>query len=224
MLDVVCFGEILWDIFEARGARTRAHRARLPARARRSAGQRRDGARAARGARGRGRAASDATDSGAALVAAPRGRRRRRPLRPEASRTAPGSRSSCATRAASRSSSSTATTRPTSPLRAAHVVPAMGRARWVLVGTSTLMTRDLARATAPLPRRGATRAGASHVRRPQRARAPLARPRRHASAPSRASCGAPPLVKASEADLRGVAGRRRASLARSATRRTRRGS
>ena len=32
-------------------------------------------------------------------------------------------------------------------VRAKHVVPAMGRARWALVGSSTLMTRDLARAT-----------------------------------------------------------------------------
>src|SRR5258708_40007500 len=32
-------------------------------------------------------------------------------------------------------------------VRAAHVTPAMGRARWVLVGTSTLMTPELARAT-----------------------------------------------------------------------------
>jgi fructokinase len=32
-------------------------------------------------------------------------------------------------------------------LRAADVTPAMGRARWVLVGTSTSMTRDLAAAT-----------------------------------------------------------------------------
>jgi fructokinase len=33
-------------------------------------------------------------------------------------------------------------------IRAEHVTAAMGRTRWALVGTSTLMTRDLARATA----------------------------------------------------------------------------
>jgi fructokinase len=33
-------------------------------------------------------------------------------------------------------------------IRAEHLSPAMGRARWILLGTSTLMTRDLARATA----------------------------------------------------------------------------
>jgi fructokinase len=33
-------------------------------------------------------------------------------------------------------------------VRARHVVPAMGRSRWALVGSSTLMTRELARATA----------------------------------------------------------------------------
>src|SRR5579859_425996 len=33
-------------------------------------------------------------------------------------------------------------------VRAEHVTPAMGRARWALVGTSTLMTPPLARATA----------------------------------------------------------------------------
>jgi len=32
-------------------------------------------------------------------------------------------------------------------VRAKHVIPAMGRARWALVGSSTLMTRELARAT-----------------------------------------------------------------------------
>jgi fructokinase len=32
-------------------------------------------------------------------------------------------------------------------IRAEHVTPAMGRAKWAVVGTSTLMTRDLVRAT-----------------------------------------------------------------------------
>ncbi len=54
MLDVVCFGEILWDIFET-GRAGASRSPRVPARARRRAGERRDGARAPRRAGGGGR-------------------------------------------------------------------------------------------------------------------------------------------------------------------------
>jgi fructokinase len=86
-----------------------------------------------------------------------------------------------------------------------HIVPAMARARWVLVGTSTLMQRGLARATARFLDL-AERAGAlvfvdlnvrahlwSSRKAMQRAIGELA---------ARAS-----LVKASDADLRAVSGR-----------------
>jgi fructokinase len=89
-------------------------------------------------------------------------------------------------------------------LQAAHVVPAMGRSRWVLVGTSTLMTPDLESATHRFLEVG-KHAGASvfvdlNVRphlwsnrsRMERTIAALVR---------RAA-----LVKASAADLRAVAG------------------
>jgi fructokinase len=89
-------------------------------------------------------------------------------------------------------------------VRAEHVTPAMGRTRWALVGTSTLMTPALARAT----RRFldvAERAGA-HVFVDLNVRAHLwsnqAEMRRAIAAlAARAS-----IVKASDADLRAVAG------------------
>ena len=68
MLDVVCFGEILWDMLRGARAGTRAHRAGLSARARRRAGQRGDRAGAARSEGGGG------------------GRRRTGPLRRRAGR------------------------------------------------------------------------------------------------------------------------------------------
>jgi fructokinase len=89
-------------------------------------------------------------------------------------------------------------------VRAEHVVPAMGRARWVLVGSSTLMTRELGRATTRFLDLG-ERAGASvfvdlNVRAhlwPSRG----AMERAIARLVRRAA-----LVKASDADLRAVGG------------------
>jgi fructokinase len=89
-------------------------------------------------------------------------------------------------------------------LRTRHVVAAMGRARWVLVGSSTLMTRELGRATGRFLDL-AERAGASifvdlNVRAhlwPSRA----AMERAIAALVRRAV-----VVKASDADLRAVSG------------------
>jgi fructokinase len=91
-------------------------------------------------------------------------------------------------------------------LRSKHVVPAMGRARWALVGTSTLVNAPLAEATHAFVR-AATRGGAklyvdlnvrSHLWADARQmRSAIAGLVRHAA-----------LVKASDADLRAVAGPR----------------
>ena len=89
-------------------------------------------------------------------------------------------------------------------LRAEHVVAAMGRARWALVGSSTLMTRELGRATARFLD-VAERAGASifvdlNVRAhlwPSRG----AMEKAIAGLVRRAA-----VVKASDADLRAVSG------------------
>ncbi|HEY3817204.1 MAG TPA: carbohydrate kinase [Polyangiaceae bacterium] len=91
-------------------------------------------------------------------------------------------------------------------VRAEHVVPAMGRARWALVGSSTLMTRELAGATTRFLD-VAERAGASlfvdlNVRAhlwPSRAAMERAVGR---------LVGRAAVVKASDADLRAVAGGR----------------
>jgi fructokinase len=91
-------------------------------------------------------------------------------------------------------------------LRPKHVVPAMGRARWALVGTSTLVHAPLAEATHAFVR-AAKRGGArlfvdlnvrSHLWQDARQmRTLIAGLVRHAA-----------LVKASDADLRAVAGPR----------------
>lgn len=90
-------------------------------------------------------------------------------------------------------------------LTAAHVTPAMGRATWVLVGTSTIVAPGLARATAAFLR-AAQRAGAhlivdlnvrAHLwKSPVVMRRAIARLVRHAS-----------LVKASSADLEALDGK-----------------
>jgi fructokinase len=91
-------------------------------------------------------------------------------------------------------------------LRAEHVTPAMARARWVLVGTSTLMTPSLARATYAFLEHA--RAGGAHVFVDLNVRAHLW-PGRDVmrTAIAKLVRGAS-LVKASEADLRELAGAR----------------
>ena len=89
-------------------------------------------------------------------------------------------------------------------LCAEHVTTAMGRARWALVGSSTLMTRDLGRATARFLD-VAERAGASifvdlNVR-THLWHSPRAMERAIARLVRRAT-----VVKASDADLRAVSG------------------
>lgn len=90
-------------------------------------------------------------------------------------------------------------------VRAKHVTAAMARARWALVGTSTLMTKDLARATTRFldlaERAGARLLVDLNVRAhlwssPRAMRTAIARLVERAD-----------LVKASDADLRAVSGR-----------------
>jgi fructokinase len=145
MLDVVCFGEILWDVFETRPrgrepiARTfRRELGGAPANV--ATGLARLGARAAvAGGVGRDRfgdalrrhLADDGVDVRFVV---------RLPNRTGLTfvvRDAHGEPEFVFYRHASADLA----------MRAEHVTPAMGRARWVLVGTSTLMTPDLARAT-----------------------------------------------------------------------------
>jgi fructokinase len=90
-------------------------------------------------------------------------------------------------------------------VRAEHVTPAMGRARWVLVGTSTLMTPGLARGTARFLE-VARRAGAS-ILVDLNVRAHLWPDRRTMERAIARLAGQATLVKASEADLRAVGGR-----------------
>ncbi len=89
-------------------------------------------------------------------------------------------------------------------IRAEHITPAMGRARWAVVGTSTLMTRDLARATGCFLD-AAERAGA-HVLVDLNVRAhlwpdPRAMKKAIAGLVERAA-----IVKASDADLHALGG------------------
>jgi len=89
-------------------------------------------------------------------------------------------------------------------VRAKHVVPAMGRARWVLVGSSTLMTRELARATARFLDVAEHAGAAIFVDLNVRAHLWSSRP-----AMERAIAGLvrrADVVKASDADLRAVSG------------------
>jgi fructokinase len=91
-------------------------------------------------------------------------------------------------------------------IRAAHVGPAAGRARWALVGTSTLMTRGLARATERFLE-SAERAGA-RVLVDLNVRPHLWPDRRSMQRAVAALASRAHLVKASDADLRAVSGRR----------------
>jgi fructokinase len=89
-------------------------------------------------------------------------------------------------------------------VRAEHVTPAMGRTRWALVGTSTLMTPPLARAT----RRFldvAERAGA-HVFVDLNVRAHLWSDHAEMKRAIAALAARASIVKASDADLRAVSG------------------
>jgi len=89
-------------------------------------------------------------------------------------------------------------------MRPEHVVPAMGRARWVLVGTSTLMTAPLARATHRFLE-VAERAGA-RVFVDLNVRAHLWDSRAEMQRAIGALAERASLVKASDADLRAVGG------------------
>ena len=89
-------------------------------------------------------------------------------------------------------------------IRPEHVVPAMGRARWVLVGTSTLMTAPLARATHRFLD-VAERAGA-RVFVDLNVRAHLWNSRAQMQRAIGALAERASLVKASDADLRAVGG------------------
>jgi fructokinase len=89
-------------------------------------------------------------------------------------------------------------------IRAEHVVPAMGRARWALVGSSTLMTRELARATGRFLD-VAERAGAS-IFVDLNVRSHLWPSRRAMERAIGALVRRAAVVKASDADLRAVGG------------------
>jgi fructokinase len=89
-------------------------------------------------------------------------------------------------------------------IRAEHVTPAMGRARWALVGTSTLMTPDLAAATVEFLEVAAR--GDAHLFVDLNVRAHLWQDRGSMRDTIGALAGGASLVKASEADLREVAG------------------
>jgi fructokinase len=204
MLDVVCFGEILWDLFEAqpRGSEPIAHTFRRElggAPANVATGLARLGVRAGIvGGVGKDR-------FGEALVA----HLRRDGVDVRSVVTLPNRTGLTFVTRDSRGEPEFVFYRHESAdvsIRAGHVGPAAGRARWALVGTSTLMTRGLARATERFLE-SAERAGArllvdlnvrAHLwpdrRSMQRAVADLA---------SRAH-----LVKASDADLRAVSGPR----------------
>jgi fructokinase len=91
-------------------------------------------------------------------------------------------------------------------IRAGHVTPATGRARWALVGTSTLMTPDLAAATVRFLEVAAR--GDAHLFVDLNVRAHLWRDRRTMQDTIAALVGGASLIKASEADLREVGGAR----------------
>jgi fructokinase len=201
-LDVVCFGEILWDFFETRprgsDAIARAFRRELGgAPANVATGLARLGVRTAVvGGVGRDR-------FGQALVAHLRNdgvdvrfvvRLPNRTGLTFVSRDARGEPEFIFFRHESADVS----------VRAEHLTPAMGRARWALVGSSTLMTRELRRATLRfldlVDRAGAHLMVDLNVR-PHLWPNPHAMRRAIEELVSRAH-----LVKASDADLRAVSG------------------
>jgi fructokinase len=202
VLDVICFGEILWDVFEAR-ARGREPIARVFRRelggapANVATGLARLGARAAVvGGVGRDRLgdalvrhlAADGVDVRFVM------RFRNRTGLTFVVRDARGEPEFVFYRHESADLA----------VRAQHVTPAMGRARWVLVGTSTLMTPALAHGTARFLE-VARRAGAS-IFVDLNVRAHLWPDRRTMQAAIAHLAGQASLVKASEADLRAVGG------------------
>jgi len=91
-------------------------------------------------------------------------------------------------------------------IRASDVTPAMGRARWVLVGTSTLMTPGLAGATSRFLEVAAR--GGAHVLVDLNVRAHLWPDRRSMQSAIAGLAAHASIVKASDADLRAVAGPR----------------
>jgi fructokinase len=202
VLDVVCFGEILWDMFEARARGrepiARAFRRELGgAPANVATGLVRLGARAAIvGAVGRDR-------FGDALVAHLRSdgvdvrfvlRLANRTGLTFVVRDARGEPEFIFYRHDSADLA----------IRAEHVTPAMGRSRWALVGTSTLVTRELERATGRFLD-SAERAGA-FVFVDLNVRAHLWPDRRAMQRTIAAFVARAALVKASEEDLRAVSG------------------
>ena len=204
MLDVVCFGEILWDVFEA-GPRGKEPIARVFRRelggapANVATGLARLGVRSAVvGGVGRDRFGSALIEH---LAADGVGIRfvQRLPNRTGMTfvvRDASGEPEFIFYRHESADLA----------IRAAHVTPAMGRARWVLVGTSTLMTPDLAAATARFLE-VAARADA-HVLVDLNVRAHLWPDRRTMQTAIAGLAAHASIVKASDADLRAVSGSR----------------
>lgn len=89
-------------------------------------------------------------------------------------------------------------------IRAEHVSAAMGRARWALVGTSTLMTPELAAATVRFIEVAAR--GGAHLLVDLNVRAHLWHDRKGMRQTIEALAGGATLIKASLADLREVAG------------------
>jgi len=204
MLDVVCFGEILWDLFEEspRGrepiARTfRRELGGAPANV--ATGLARLGARAAVvGGVGRDRFGEALVDHlerdgvDTRFV-------RRLPARTGLTfvvRDARGEPDFLFYRHASADLS----------IRAEHVTPSMGRARWALVGTSTLMTPELAAATVRFLEVAAR--GNAHLLLDLNVRAHLWKDRTTMRETIAALAGGASIIKASEADLREVAGGR----------------
>lgn len=202
MLDVVCFGEILWDLFEStpRGRETIARTFRRElggAPANVATGLARLGARAAVvGGVGRdrfgdallGQLESDRVDT--RFV-------RRLPNRTGLTFVVRDGQGEPDFLFYRHDSADLA-------VRAEHVTPAMGRARWVLVGTSTLMTPDLAAATVRFLEVAAR--GDAHLLLDLNVRAHLWRDRKTMQDTIAALAAGASLVKASEADLREVAG------------------
>jgi fructokinase len=203
MLDVVCFGEILWDVFEARSrgaeAIARAFRRELGgAPANVATGLARLGVKAAVvGGVGRDRfgdalvshLAGDGVDVRFVL---------RLPNRTGLTFVVRDARGEPEFVFYRHESADLA-------VRATHVTAAMGRARWALVGTSTLMTSGLASATSRFLD-AAARAGAA-IFVDLNVRAHLWPDRKTMERSIAALAHRAALVKASDADLREVGGR-----------------
>jgi len=202
MLDVTCFGEILWDVFEASGrgreAIARTFRRELGgAPANVATGLARLGAKVAVvGGVGRDRfgtalvehLAHDGVDTRFVL---------RLPNRTGltfVTRDAHGQPEFLFYRHASADLS----------IRAEHITAAMGRAHWALVGTSTLMTPELASATVRFLEVAAR--GGAHLLVDLNVRAHLWPDRKTMVGTIAALAGGASLLKASDADLREVAG------------------